>query len=132
MGLSYNKMLLTMTSKALDKNLILHITQGQNWEKARQEGLYKTSSLETEGFIHCSKIHQVIEVANYLFEGQQDLVLLCINPEMLSSELRYEALGLPEDYPHIYGPINLGSVEKVIDFPANEDGVFQLPQALKS
>ncbi len=119
-----------MNQKHLDKDLILQIVSRQDWEEAQQKGVYKTASLTAKGFIHCSKVSQVLGVANYLFKGQEGLVLLCIDPEKLIPELRVEALGLPETYPHIYGELNLEAVIKVIDFPPEPDGLFQLPENL--
>lgn len=75
---------------------------------------------------------QVVAVADFLYRGRRDLVLLCVRPEKLTTELRYEALGTPEPYPHLYGPLNLGAVVGVVDFPPRADGSFQLPTDISS
>ena len=48
-------------------------------------------SLDTEGFIHCSKPDQVIAVANFIFHGQSNLVILEIDEAKVVSEIKYEA-----------------------------------------
>ena len=120
--------------------MILHITQKSDWEKARNKNEYTASSLKSEGFIHCSTIEQAADTANLFFKGQTGLVLLCIDENKLSSQLKYEAPsgGGRHDptvgnlFPHIYGPVNISAVIEVVDFPPNEDGYFVLPGKLES
>lgn len=100
--------------------VILHITKRKNWERAQVVGEYRTDSLETQGFIHCSTPEQVGQVANALFQGQSDLVLLVIEPARVTAEIRYGASkGGKEPFPHIYGPLNLNAVVKVLPFEPN-------------
>ena len=111
--------------------LILHITQRAAWEAARQAGGYPVPPLAPQGFIHCSRPDQVIRVADAVFRGQPDLVLLCIAVDRLTAPLYSEGPeDGEEDFPHIYGPLNLEAVLDVIEFPPNEDGTFALPKAL--
>jgi uncharacterized protein (DUF952 family) len=118
--------------------MIVHITTRQEWENARQTGEYTSPSLTSEGFIHCSTLKQAPDTANIFFKGQNGLALLCIDENKLTSECKYEnpAGGGRHDpnvgnkFPHIYGPINISAVMKVIDFPANKDGLFVLPAEL--
>ncbi len=88
-------------------------------------------SLDTEGFIHCSYDSQVLLPANALFSGRDDLVLLAINPEKLKSDLVIEdSYNSGTAFPHVYGPIEVDAVYRVVDFPSNSDGQFSLPQDL--
>jgi uncharacterized protein (DUF952 family) len=107
--------------------LILHITTRRAWAEAQRRGSYRTESFKHDGFIHFSTPVQVVAVANFLYRGRRDLVLLCVRPENLTAELRYEALGTPAPYPHLYGPLNLSAVAGVVDFPPRADGTFELP-----
>jgi uncharacterized protein (DUF952 family) len=113
---------------------ILHITTRQAWEAAQASGEYRVDSLEREGFIHCSTADQVLRVANALFAGARDLVLLHIDPVLLNAPLRYEppahtpdqpveAIGT-ERFPHVYGPINLEAVVRVTHFAPDAEGRF--------
>ena len=112
--------------------LILHITQRTAWEAAQQAGSYPEPSLPRQGFIHCSRPDQVIRVANAIFRGQPNLVLLCIAVERLTAPLDPEGLEEGEaDFPHIHGQLNLDAVVEVLDFPPQEDGTFALPPELR-
>lgn len=111
--------------------IILHITSLIEWEKAKKAGAYTAPSLAKEHFIHCSLVHQITRVANYNFKEQQGLVLLEISEEKLLHEVRYEDLyNLNEDFPHLYGALNIDAVLRIIPFPPKEDGTFDLPKEL--
>ena len=110
--------------------LILHITQRSAWDAARENGSYPQPPIPPDGFVHCSRPDQVIRVANYIFRGQRDLVLLCIDTNQLTATL--DPAGQEEgerDFPHIYGQVNLDAVVAVLDFPPDEDGAFALPKS---
>jgi uncharacterized protein (DUF952 family) len=110
---------------------ILHITKRSQWEDAQKAGRYEADSLPSQGFIHCSKPDQVVAVANFLFRGQTDLVLLCIDPDKAVPQIRYENLeGGEKLFPHIYGPLNLDAVAAVCRFEPGPDGTFALPDVL--
>jgi uncharacterized protein (DUF952 family) len=119
--------------------MILHITTPKEWEKAQINGEYTAPSLNSDGFIHCSTLKQAIDTANIFFKGQNGLILLCIDENKLKSEIKYEnpTGGGQHDpevgdlFPHVYGPINIPAVIKVVDFPLNEKGLFVIPEELK-
>lgn len=114
---------------------ILHLASNNAWLAAVKEGAYRADSLSTEGFIHCSKPSQIVDVANTFYRGQQGLVLLVIDPSKLESELKWEPPAEPEPshartgdlFPHLYGPLNLDAVVQVIPFEPGADGLFTLP-----
>lgn len=112
---------------------IFHITPRQQWETAQQQGSYTCESLDTEGFIHCSTLSQIVKVANLFFTGQSVLVLLYIDADRLQSELRYDPVeGAGEAFPHVYGCLNLEAIVQVLDFEPKLDGTFELPETLNS
>ena len=117
--------------------MIIHITSRTAWDKAQKRGDYRTESLATEGFIHCSTVSQVLSVAENFYKGQRGLVLLAIVPTLLTSNLKWEPPsggtlppGVPQGdpFPHIYGPINLAAVAQVVDFEPYANGQFQMPR----
>ncbi|HAA58827.1 MAG TPA: DUF952 domain-containing protein [Myxococcales bacterium] len=116
--------------------MIYHITEKLSWEGAQEKGKYTAPSLELEGFIHCSTREQIVQTANNFYKGQQDLVLLCIDEDSVTDVLKYEAPVASNDpgagllFPHVYAPIDLASVYKVVDFPCESDGSFRLPETL--
>ena len=107
---------------------IFHIAKISDWEAAKQEGLYKTPSLEKDGFIHCSLAHQIPPVANFNFKGQQGLVLLEIAEDKLLHKVKFEDLyNEGKEYPHLYGPLNVDAVLRAASFSPQADGTFILP-----
>jgi uncharacterized protein (DUF952 family) len=109
--------------------MILHITHQDRWQQAQQIEIYQADSLITEGFIHCSHPEQVIGVADRFYRGQDSLVLLCINPDLVEANIKYEAAD-GQIFPHVYGALNLDAIVDVLDFPPNPDGSFSLPKEL--
>ncbi len=110
-------------------SVIFHITRSQQWEQAKQVQSYRGDTLDSEGFIHCSTLPQVLKSANKFFVGQTGLLLLWIDSDKVQAEVKYEyAAG--ENYPHIYGPLNVDAVLKVVEFEPGADGKFGLPAEL--
>jgi uncharacterized protein (DUF952 family) len=102
-----------------------HITRREDWLKALEQGSYRADSLDSQGFIHCSTPTQVAATANCYYSGQHGLVLLGIDSNLLEAEVRWENLeGGTELFPHIYGPLNLEAVEKVVEFEPDPTGQF--------
>lgn len=112
--------------------MILHIARKAEWQTAVAAGHYVTHSLESEGFIHCSTLDQVLLPANTLFQGQADLVLLCISPTLVHAPIVYEdCYQSGQKFPHIYGQLNVDAVNQVVEFLPNSDGSFSLPATLR-
>lgn len=111
---------------------IFHITTRVQWEQPRTTGVYRGDTLDTEGFIHCSTVTQILGVANRFYRGRHDLVLLHIDPTRVHPEIRYEPPDAPESdrYPHIYGPLNADAVVEVPALEPQADGTFRLPQGM--
>jgi uncharacterized protein (DUF952 family) len=115
--------------------MIFHITPRTDWEAAQAQGEYVADSLRLEGFIHCSTLAQVLPVAEKYYQGQSGLILLMIEPTLLSSTLKWEAPsggtppGVPEgdQFPHIYGSINLDAIVKVFDFIRDTNSGWSMP-----
>jgi uncharacterized protein (DUF952 family) len=131
-----------MTTTNLTTPLIFHLTTPEQWQQAQEVGIYRVDSLESEGFIHASTIHQVISVANAFYRSQPELILLCLDLDRLTAEIRWEAPVHPSDhpsstgvnaiaetavFPHIYGAINLDAVQEAIVLTKDETGAFFLP-----
>ena len=112
--------------------LILHITTAPEWDAARADEKYAPASLEREGFVHCSLPTQVTHVADWFYRDVADLVLLCIDPNRLTSPLRWEpsADEFAGDFPHIYGPIDVVAVVDAIAWSRGEEG-FALPESVR-
>ncbi len=99
-----------------------------DWETAVSNPPYRADSLKTEGFIHCSTLAQVLGPANEFYHGQTGLVVLVIESDKVAPKIVYEdCYETGQQFPHIYGPLNVEAVVQVVDFPPNADGSFSLP-----
>ena len=118
--------------------MIFHITSRTAWDEAQKRGDYRAEGFAREGFIHCSTLAQVLPVANNFYKGHSGLILLEIEPTLLSAKLKWEPPtgGAPppgvakgDMFPHIYGPINIDAVVRTIDLTTKPDGTFDLPNS---
>ena len=94
--------------------MIYHLTQKKNWDAALIQGFYDAPSLYREGFIHCSLKEQVHATLERYFKDQSEILLLTIEESKLQYNLQYDfSISLNQDFPHIYGPINIDAVTEV-------------------
>lgn len=92
-----------------------HVTTAADWEAAKEKGEYIHSSLEAEGFIHCSQEHQVAGVLERYFDGKTDLVKLVIESDKLTSKYVFDwSKSTADTFPHVYGSINIDAVIDVV------------------
>jgi uncharacterized protein (DUF952 family) len=118
--------------------MIYHLTTRKEWKFALATGDYRTKDLEREGFIHCSTQSQLLPVAMQFFPNRRKISILAIEPTLLTSQLKWEKSdepppGVPagEKFPHVYGPINIDAVQKVLDMERDADDMFVLPDNLQ-
>ena len=111
---------------------IYHITTRPPGLPRSRQGIIPPDSLASQGFIHCSKVDQILRVANNYYSGQTGLVILEIDPARLEPGLRWEpgADKTDELFPHLYGPLNLDAVMRVVDFAPASGGKFSLPPSI--
>jgi len=98
--------------------------QVKQWKKAT--GDYFDPSLEIEGFIHLSKLHQLPWVKERFYKTVEDLCVMVVAPEKLTSRLVFEGPAMsPEQardlsgdtqFAHIYGPINREAIVRVVSY----------------
>ena len=104
--------------------VIHHLTSREAWTAAQAAGEYEAPSLADEGFIHCSgDEEQTLRVVERLYAGVSDLLVLDIDTEKLTSELKREiSTRSGEMYPHVYGKIDLDAVVSVRYVSQDLDG----------
>lgn len=109
--------------------IIYHLAWKSDWERLVQEGLYHAESLESEGFIHCTREpSKLVEVANLFFpqDRGEPLLRLTLETANLSAEVRFEDPGVGHLFPHVYGPIEIASVIAVDPMVQTNSG-WELP-----
>lgn len=100
----------------------------EEWDAARTSGAYAGSSQDqADGFIHFSTGQQLPESARRHRAGQPGLVLLAVDPNDVSDDLRWEASRRGELFPHLYGSLRISAVKWVRDLPLGADGQLVLP-----
>lgn len=99
--------------------VILHVVSKSDWEAQAAAQQYVHASLSQEGFIHAAEPEQLSGVLERFFSGQQELLLLQINPQYLTVPLRWELAPDVSDYfPHIFGPIDKAAIQSVVPVTA--------------
>ncbi len=89
--------------------LIYHIVVSDVWEMFHGDR-YEAESLGTEGFIHCSFADQLDAVLKRYYADAKAVTILEIDTSKLDSKLVVEPSTGGENYPHVYGPINIEAV----------------------
>lgn len=98
---------------------IFHIATVGDWESARRSGSYTTSTrgrtLAQEGYIHASRGDQWQAVRERWYaDVTEPLVLLVVDPDLLTSPVIDEEVPGGETFPHVYGPIDVAAVVRTI------------------
>ncbi|HSV41633.1 MAG TPA: DUF952 domain-containing protein [Nocardioidaceae bacterium] len=93
---------------------IFHVALPADWEDAQRSGSYTMSTrgvtLEQEGFIHCSWEDQVDATRSAFYADVDELLLLTIDTDLLTSPWQVDEVPGGETFPHIYGALNLEAV----------------------
>ena len=111
-------------------SVIFHLVRQSDWEGRGSLREFSSPSLAIEGFNHCSEDEaQLLAVAGRLYAGEADLLVLEVETDLLTSQLKREPSRAGEVYPHIYGPINTEAVVAVRKILTGIDGAFQLGSA---
>lgn len=94
--------------------MLYHIVKETHWNTYEKSEMYFSETFNTENFIHLSEASQVKGVLERYYKNQQNLLVLCIEKEKLSSKLIYEKATNDEYFPHLYGGLNIEAVSKII------------------
>ena len=112
--------------------MIYHITTRAEWDSAQSQTFYQPQNYQKDGFIHCSDLFQVEEVANRLYARSNELLLLSIDPDLADIPVIYENLeGGEMAYPHLYGALARQAVLAVTAFERDGGQKWQLPPQLR-
>lgn len=109
-------------------HLIYHLAPAARWIQWPHGMPYLPAEYERDGFVHCTAGDELmLNVANRFYRDTLDeYVLLAIDPERLTAELRWEQ---PDDqlaplFPHVYGPIDRSAIVEVRAVRRAPDGTF--------
>jgi uncharacterized protein (DUF952 family) len=94
--------------------MIYHITEATTWDSALRNGFYATQSIATEGFIHASQLNQIQGALERYYIGVSNLIILAIDETKCTPTVKFElAPNVGEQFPHIYGKLNIDAVTAV-------------------
>jgi uncharacterized protein (DUF952 family) len=90
-----------------------HLVPEPIWAASEAGGPYAATSLETEGFIHCTDGVEALGVTfdRYYAADPRSFLALTLDLDALDVPWRYDVPGSP--YPHIYGPIDRTAIRGV-------------------
>lgn len=81
------------------------------YDAAKSEGRFLGTAHDLQdGFVHFSAGYQVAETLAKHYAGQDDLVLLSVDPTGLGLALKWEQSRNGALFPHLYGPLDLDSI----------------------
>ena len=108
---------------------IYHMCRRAEWEAGAAVGAYHGSTQDiADGFIHFSDARQIAESAAKHRAGQDGLVLIAADPDLLGEELKWEESRHGASFPHLYGTLRPSQVLWVRDLPLGPDGRHQFPE----
>ena len=92
---------------------IYHIVLPEIWANFKDKKFYYATSLQTEGFIHCSFAEQISGVLGRYYKDAEKVIILHLETDKLTSKLVEEPSTNNEIYPHIYGKINRDAIVEI-------------------
>ena len=108
--------------------LIYKIETKENWEKAKQNGLYEGSKDDQrDGYIHFSSKETLQGTLDKHFKDKTNLVLIAVNDKDLGQALKWEPSRGGDLFPHLYAPLPTTHVLWEKPIQQSEDGAHNPP-----
>jgi uncharacterized protein (DUF952 family) len=107
---------------------IYKIVPAALWREAERAGQFRGSEVDLkDGFVHFSTAAQAAETAAKHFAGQDDLLLVSVDPDALGPALKWEPSRGGALFPHLYAALSLRAVRKVEPLPLGPHGRHIFP-----
>jgi uncharacterized protein (DUF952 family) len=106
--------------------VIYHLVPIDYWEAQPADRPYVPADFDQEGFIHCTRgDEQIAVVANrYYRNDPRDWLVLVLDEQAVTAEIKYEPGRDGLLYPHIYGSLNRDAIRAVRHLPRDAAGTF--------
>ena len=101
---------------------LYHIVSEKELRELTVDNIYTPASIELEGYIHFSKLELILPIANDAYSDREVLYLLEVTFDNDDADLRW--IG---DNPDFYRGLDLGMVDRKIEFARDENGLWALP-----
>jgi len=100
-------------------------------DAAKSEGRFLgTGDDLRDGFIHLSAAYQVAGTLAKYYAGEEDLLLVAVDPARLGEALKWEPSRGGDLFPHLYGPLPLEAILSVDWLELDDDNRHILPQGM--
>jgi uncharacterized protein (DUF952 family) len=112
---------------------IYTLVRRADWAAAEAAGAYRGSDDDRrDGYLHFSTAAQLRATAAKHRRGEADLLIVEADVATLGDALRFEpASGTrPGLFPHLYGPLPMAAVLRVLELPLGADGLHVFPEGL--
>lgn len=110
---------------------IYTLVREADWRAAEAAGAYAGSADDArDGFLHFSAAGQVRASAAKHRAGVPDLLLIEADAALLGDALKWEPASggkRPGLFPHLYAPLPLSAVVRVVPLPLGADGLHRFP-----
>jgi uncharacterized protein (DUF952 family) len=110
-------------------SIIYHLSPAEYFHAQLSDRAYVPADYAREGFIHCTRgDEQLVIVANrYYRHDERPFLVVAIDEDRVTAEIKNELGSDGVSYPHIYGPLNRTAIVSVLRMPRLPDGTFQFP-----
>jgi uncharacterized protein (DUF952 family) len=107
--------------------IIYHLVPIDYWEAQPTDRPYTPADYAREGFIHCTRgEEQLAVVANRYYRNDQgEWLVLVLDEQAITAEVKYELGGDGLLYPHLYGALNRDAIRTVLHMLRDPDGTFR-------
>ena len=111
--------------------LIYHMCKVDEWVEAEKFGVYPGSSQDrADGFTHFSTAHQIRVTAAKHRTGQEGLVLLSVEADVLGAALKWEPSRDGQVFPHLDGELEVSHVVRIDLLSLDAAGLHIFPVGL--
>ena len=109
--------------------LIFKIVTAADWAEAERAGSFAGSAHDqADGFLHFSIGPQLAETLRLYYAGQDNLVLVAVDPAPLGAALKWEhAPSRGEDFPHLFAALPLAAVKWTAPIVRDAQGTAIIP-----
>jgi uncharacterized protein (DUF952 family) len=112
---------------AMATELIFKIVPRTEWE-ASSSDYHGSPHDKADGFLHFSTAAQLAETLRRHYAGQDDLILVAVDPAALGAALKWEhAPSRGEDFPHLYAALSCDAMKWARPIAKDATGRFVLP-----
>jgi uncharacterized protein (DUF952 family) len=104
--------------------LTYHLVPAEVWEAQRRDARYRPEAFEADGFVHCTDglDHLLVPANAYYRDDPRPYLALEVDLDAVAAQARFDDEACR--YPHVYGPLDVTAVRRVLEVERDADGTF--------